>query len=168
MTRSAPSVRFKSKSPGDTIPGAYLADALSQAGRFDEAGQVARNNLRIRPDDPGLMNALAWQLALTGKNLDEAATLAQAALRKEPGNPSFTDTQGMIYLKSGQLSDALRTLQQLVVRQGSVPAYRTHLAAAMIQNGDREKARGELETALRNHPSPIEEAEIRKLLKSAS
>jgi len=157
----------QTKNPGDTRPGSYLANALSEAGRFDEAVQVSRGNLKIRPDDPSLMNALAWQLAVDGKNLEEAAILAQNALQKEPGNPSFADTQGMIYLKSGKLSDALRTFQQLVVRQGNIPVYRTHLAVAMIQSGDRDRARTELEAALRNHPSPAEEAEIRKLLKGA-
>ena len=114
------------------------------------------------------MNALAWHLALTGKNLAEAATLSQQALQKHPANPAFADTAGMISLKSGKLDDALRTFQQLVLKQGDIPGYRTHLAAVLIQRGDRQKAKTELEIALRNHPTLGEQDEIRKLLKSAS
>jgi Flp pilus assembly protein TadD len=158
----------QSRAPGNTAPGSYLASALSQASRFDEAVVVSRNNLKTRPNDPSLMNALGWQLALAGKNLDEAASLVERALQKEPANAAFIDTQGMIYLKSGKLADALRTFQQLVVRQGTIPAYRTHLAAALIQHGDHDKARRELETALQYHPSADEEQEIRSLLKKAS
>ncbi len=158
----------QSKAPGNPSPGEYLADALVQAGRFDQAVEVSRKNLQLSPDDPQLMNALAWDLALAGKNLQEAGTFVQLALKKEPSNGAFIDTAGMVFLKSGKLDDALRTFQQLVVKEGNIPAYRTHLATVLLQRGDRQKARTELETALRNHPSSREEDEIRKLLKSAS
>jgi tetratricopeptide (TPR) repeat protein len=158
----------QAKAPGDPAPGSYLANVLEQSGRFDEAVEVSRKNLKLRPDDPFLMNALAWHLALAGKNLDEATTLAQHALQKQPANGAFADTEGMVSLKSGKLDDALRTFQQLVLKEGNVASYRTHLAAVLIQRGDRQRARTELETALRNHPSPLEEEEIRKLLKNAS
>jgi hypothetical protein len=55
-----------------------------------------------------------------------------------------------------------------VSKQGDVPAYRTHLAQVLIQRGERQRARTELDAALRSHPSPREEEEIRKLLKGAS
>jgi Flp pilus assembly protein TadD len=158
----------QTKAPGNPASASRLADALEQVGRFDDAVEVSRKSLGVRPDDPLLMNALAWHLALAGKNLDEAKALVRNALQKEPANGSFIDTAGMISLKSGKLDDALRTFQQLVQKQGNIPAYRTHLAEVLIQRGDRERARAELENALRRRPSPSEEAEIRKLLKEAS
>ena len=158
----------RSKAAGNPGPGSFLANALEQAGRLDEAVDASRENLKLAPADPFLMNALAWHLALAGKSLGEAATLSQQALQKQPGTGAFEDTLGMVYLKSGKLDDALRTYQQLVLRQGDIPAYRTHLAQVLIQQGDRQKARTELEAALRSHPTPAEQDEILRLLKSTA
>jgi predicted Zn-dependent protease len=114
------------------------------------------------------MNALAWHMALAGRNLDEAATLEQRALRKDPTNSSFLDTSGMIFMKAGKLDEALGIFERLVTDHGNIPAYRTHLGEVLIQRGNRQRARTELEIALRNHPSSYEEEEIRRLLKNAS
>jgi tetratricopeptide (TPR) repeat protein len=155
----------RDKDKDSPIPASHLAEALAQAGRSDEAIAASRHALQMRPNDPLLQNALAWHLATGGKNLDEASALAHDALQKMPGHASFIDTSGMVYLKSGKLDLALRTFQQLVLRDPSSPTYRTHLATTLIAQGDQRRARAELETALRNRPSPVETQDIRKLLK---
>ena len=158
----------RAKANGNPAPVARLAEALSEAGRPDEAIDASRQALKRQPDDPFLMNALAWHLASAGKSLDEAASLAKLAMRKAPGNDSFIDTSGVIGLKSGKLDVALQTFQQLVLRQPASPVYRTHLATVLLAQGNQNRARTELETALRNRPSPAEEMEIRRLLKRIS
>jgi predicted Zn-dependent protease len=156
----------QAKAPKDPIPGMHLAAALEQAGQLDEAVNVSRNTLKTRPDDPQLMNGLAWYLAREGKKFDEAADLVKRALQKEPTNAAFLDTAGMIDLKSKQPARAVPTFQQLVRRAPNSASYRTHLAEALLASGDRQRARTELETALRSHPSGSEEQEIRHVLAS--
>jgi tetratricopeptide (TPR) repeat protein len=156
------------KAGANPIPVARLAEALSQSGRSDEAIAASRQALKLQPDDPLLMNALAWHLASDGKNLEEAAALAHAALRKLPDNSSLIDTSGMIYLKSGKLDIAQQTFQQLVLKDPSSPTYRMHLASTLIAGGDQNRARAELDVALRSNPSPAEALEIKRLLKAGT
>lgn len=158
--------RAREAAPGDPHPAALLGSALGQAGRYTEAVAVYRQSLQLKPDDPLLMNNLAWHLALTGSNLDEATTFAEKALQKAPENSHFTDTIGMIYLKSKKLDGALRTLLGVVRKEPLNPEFRTHLAMVLIAQNQPQQARTELETALRNRPSAVDEKQIQELLRS--
>jgi tetratricopeptide (TPR) repeat protein len=154
--------------PGNAIAPSRLSAALAQANRLDEAMEICRHTLKIRPDDPIVMNSLAWYSALAGKNLEEAAGYSQRAVHLDPRNSAFADTAGMVYLKSGKLDEALQTFQRLVRQESNNVTFRTHLATVLIQRGERQKARKELETALETNPSEEQSVEIRKLLKSVS
>ena len=150
--------------PKDALVVAHYGLALMQAGRAQEGIAALRESVKLQPDMPVLMNNLAWNLAETGANLDEALALAQRAVQLEASNPAFNDTLGMVYLKTGKLDSALQVLQMLVRKEPNSPTYRVHLARALIGLGQQPKARTELDAAARNHPSPEESAEIRKLL----
>ncbi|MGD1073244.1 MAG: tetratricopeptide repeat protein [Bryobacteraceae bacterium] len=157
--------KARALAPDNAAIGANLGETLAEAGQTDGAIAVYRQSLKIRPGDPLLLNGLAWCLASAAKNLDEAADSEKQALQKDPGNPAFLDTSGVILLRSGKLDDAFNTFQQLVHRDSKNPVYRTHLAAVLIERGERRKARVELETALRDAPPGAVAEEIRRLLR---
>jgi predicted Zn-dependent protease len=54
--------------------------------------------------------------------------------------------------------------RDIVAKAPNNPTYRYHLATALIQKGDKHSARQELDTALKNGPSPTEQGRIRDLI----
>jgi Flp pilus assembly protein TadD len=59
---------------------------------------------------------------------------------------------------------AVKTFATLVQKYPKAPTFRYHLGIALLETGDKVRARKELETALANHPSPDEAAKIRELV----
>src|SRR5262249_40158431 len=110
------------------------------------------------------LNNLAYLLAESGGDLDEALQLAQRAQQKQPGNLNLTDTLGWIYLKKNMSDSALQIFNICVKKDPENPTFRYHLGLTLLQKGDKEKARLELQTALEKKPAKGEEAKIREVI----
>jgi Flp pilus assembly protein TadD len=59
---------------------------------------------------------------------------------------------------------ALQIFRAGVRKEPDNPSFRYHLGLALSQKGDKEKARLELETALKKKPPKDEEAKIREAI----
>jgi len=150
--------------PQDLTAGLDLAKALIAAGLMNQAKGHLQTLLQSHPDDPLVMNQMAYFLSQNGGDLDEALRLAQRALEKIPGQPSFSDTIGCIYLKKGLKSSAMQVFSNLVQKYPKYPTFRYHLAMVLLENGEKARARRELDTALGDHPSREDSAQIKALL----
>lgn len=146
------------------LPIIRMADALDSAGRTAESVPLYRRALALRPEDPILMNNLAYLLARKGSNLDEALELAQKAAQKSPSEPKIVDTLGFVYLKKGLTASALQTFQNLIRQYPNNPTFRLHLAMTLLEKGERPEAKEHLLAALAHEPAPAEEQSIRNLL----
>ncbi len=71
------------------------ADPAAAARHFEAA-------LELTPDDPALLNAVAYQFALDGIELDKAETYVRRALESSPANASYLDTLGWIWCRQGK------------------------------------------------------------------
>ena len=151
-------------SPKDVRPRVSVAAVEERMGRNDAARDSFRKALALQPDNPFIMNDLAYLVAETGGNLQEALELAQSALRKKPQQPNFQDTLGSIYQKTGQTDSALQVFNNLVRQYPDSPTFRYHLAFSLVQKGDRTKAREALTAALAQKPSGRLDSDIRQLL----
>ena len=154
----------KELSPKDPVSALSLAAALAKAGRVAEARAQYQDVLSSHPDNPTALNNLAYLLSETGGDLDDALRLARRAIDTTPGQPGFIDTIGCIYLKKGMRDSAIQTFGNLVRKYPKYATFRYHLAMALLENGDKARARKELETALSNHPSREVEAKIKELV----
>jgi tetratricopeptide (TPR) repeat protein len=142
----------------------FLASVLGESGRMAEARQACQQVLALKPDNPHAMNNLAFVLSETGGNLDEALRLVQTALQKSPDEPQFFDTMGCIYLRKRMFGSAVQTFNALVRQRPNNATFRYHLGWALVEEGDKARAKRELENALARQPSRAEEAKIRELL----
>ena len=140
-----------------------LASMLADAGRNSEAEADYRRVLELRPDNPFVLNSIAFVLAEKGGNMDEALRLAQRALEKVPGHPAITDTLGWIYLKKGMKDSAVQTFSNLVRKEPQNPTYRYHFAMALLEKGDQQGAKSEVKNALASRPVPEMEEKIKAL-----
>src|SRR5205085_3471831 len=130
----------------------------------DEARKMYEESLRREPDNPVLLNNLAFLLAQQGSDLDQALTLAQRAKQRLPENAEVADTLGWIYLKKNLNAGAIQIFQGLVKQQPNNPTFHYHLALALLQQGDKSGARKELERALETKPDPTEAGKIKDLI----
>jgi tetratricopeptide (TPR) repeat protein len=155
--------RAKELAPRDPLVAAALGDALAAAGRNADAVASYRQMLVLDPENANAMNNLAYALLNTGGAADEAQKLAERALQRSPRNSSFADTLGMVYLKKNLTDNAFQVYSGLIQRFPENPVFRYHYALSLTQMGQKERAKTELEAALRKSPSD----ELRKTIESS-
>jgi tetratricopeptide (TPR) repeat protein len=156
--------RAQKSAPGELLPTVLLAAALESKGQRDAAIQQYRRALELQPDDPRVLNNLAYAICEANLNLDEALRLAQRAVRKSPDQPNFADTLGWIYLKKSMPDDALQIFSNLLKKYPDDPSYRYHFGAALLKKGDMQGARVALMAAISNKPPKQEKEQILDLL----
>jgi len=152
--------------PNDVATTFLFASAQDRVGQKVEAIVNYRHALALQPDNPAVMNNLAYVLSETGGNLDEALTLARRALTKVQGAPDFSDTLGCIYLKKKMHDSAIQIFSSLVRKNPENATFHYHLGETLIGKGEREKARDVLKTALSKRPAKDVEIRIREALAS--
>jgi tetratricopeptide (TPR) repeat protein len=136
----------------DAAAVAALADALRLAGRDQEAIANYRDALALDPENPKVMNSLAFLLVNGDGKVEQAESLVKRALQKAQQEPDFQDTLGLVYLKKNLKDSAVSVFQNLVNKHPDNALYVYHLGRALFQNGQNAKARVELETALLKKP----------------
>jgi tetratricopeptide (TPR) repeat protein len=129
-----------------------IAVLQSAGGKTQDAIATLNRQLVLDPNNPAAMNNLAFNLAEAGTDLDRALTLAERVARKFPDDPGVIDTLGWVYVKRGLNPSAIQVLRGLVKKYPKEPAYRYHLAVALLQAKQTGDAKRELLAALSNHP----------------
>ena len=151
--------------PGNPLVVNELALALQTADRKPEARQAYEQVIKLDPQNGTALNNLAFLLAESNAgDLDQALTYAQRAKAAMPNLSEVSDTLGWIYLKKNMSDNAMDIFQGLVNKMPGNSTYRFHLGMALAQKGDKPKALGELQKALRSSPSKEEENKIKDLI----
>lgn len=145
-----------------------LAYAYEVSGQPKEAIAAYRQALALNPNTPVAMNNLAYLLAEHGGDLDEALKLAQTALQQAPQQRYIADTVGWVFLKKKDAASAVQIFSGLVRKYPEEAVFRFHLGAGLVEQGDRTKAKAELEAALERQPAADIEKRIRALLAQLS
>jgi tetratricopeptide (TPR) repeat protein len=134
--------------------------------------------LEKQPDNPSLLNNLAYLLADNDQDLNKALECARKAHQQDPGNAVYLDTYALVQCKTGDYQKAeqnlLRSVQLYEVMQQDVPwdLYK-HLGMAREGLGKTQQAidsyRQALDTAadsLGSKKQAIPESEKQKLQQS--
>ena len=139
--------RWVKERPGDAVALRALAEGHLAAGDLQGARVRYESVLKLRGEDPVLLNNLANVLVLQGDR--GALDYAERAHRLAPGDAAMQDTLGWILVEQGRLQDGLRHLREARLRDPNDLEIRYHLAAALAKSGRKEEARRELEPALK-------------------
>ena len=89
-----------------------LAEIYSEAGLWNKAEYYYRQALTLNPENPRLMNYLAYFLIDNNLNVNEGLELINKALKANPDNYAFLSTKGWGLYKQGKYQDALEYLQK--------------------------------------------------------
>ncbi|MBZ5581585.1 MAG: tetratricopeptide repeat protein, partial [Acidobacteriia bacterium] len=141
-----------------------LGLALDGAGRWNEAQQVYEATRKLYPNNPVVLNNLAYGMAEHGGDLDMALTLANRAKVLMPNMPEVSDTLSWIYLKKNLPDPAIDLLRELVTKQPNQSTFHYHMGMAYNQKGDKNRALDELKKALAANPTREERQKIQELM----
>jgi tetratricopeptide (TPR) repeat protein len=89
---------------------------LVRKGRYSQAIPVFRAALALDPDNPRILNNLAYTMLNGRGELLTALRHANAANQLDPGNPLILETLGSINLRIGDPQSAVRCLEQAWAR----------------------------------------------------
>jgi tetratricopeptide (TPR) repeat protein len=153
----------KDLAPRDPGTNTALADALRLSGRKPEAIAGYRSALALEPENAVVMNNLAFMLVDGDGKIEEAQSLAERAVQKAPENPHFADTLGLVYLKKKLGDSAVHVFQNLAKKYPDNPTFRYHYGLALVESGQKARAKAELEAALPKKPSE----DVRKGIETA-
>ncbi len=130
------------ENPRDRTVRRTLVGAHIKAGRLDAAIRDTRMMLDETPDDPELLNNLAWLYSETEN--PQALATAERAHALAPTNPSVLDTLGWILVRQGAHERGLALLRDARARAGDKLDIRYHMAVALAKLGRYPEARREL------------------------
>lgn len=106
--------RYKRAEAGGGMDGIdywFYADALSYAGRFEEAEAMLQRNLKRDPLSGPIHFALGLNLAMLART-EEAIPFFETAIELEPDNPAFTAWYSVIL--SSQTGDMAKALEVIL------------------------------------------------------
>ncbi len=138
------------QNPNDIAMRAYLAERAITRSDYAEAEAHYRKVLPMQPDNPLVLNNLAWVAGELGRA--DALPLALRALEQAPQNAAVLDTVGAIQIKAGQHEEGLVNHQKAVELAPEQALLRLNLAKAFIKLERRADADRELDEVLRLAP----------------
>lgn len=89
-----------------------LASIYQESGILEKAEAYFRKALSLEPENPERMNALAWFLIETDRNVDEGIELINKALELVPDDYLYLGTKGWGLFKHGKNKEALEILEK--------------------------------------------------------
>ncbi len=114
------------------LVGARLATAedFAKAGKTEAARvereravSVLERTLAEKPDDPELLNNVAWALATHNMKLDRALELAERAVKLAPEKGHIRDTLAEVHFRKGNFDKAIEIESELVRKEPDNAGY---------------------------------------------
>jgi tetratricopeptide (TPR) repeat protein len=150
--------------PRSAMAPMMLGTYLHEAGRADDAEAAFRRALAAQPDNPSILNTLAYLNADRNVKLPEALELIDRALKSLPDNSAMLDTKGWALFRLGRLPEAEKVLRRALERRDD-PEIAEHLGDVLAARGQKAEAQQLWKRAL-DHPEVAEarKEELRKKL----
>lgn len=128
------------------------------ADKPEEGARIAREALKLEPNDLDAQVQLAAILSQTGK-IDEAVELLKAATKKEPTNPQIGAMLGSVLTQAGRNDDALTVFKGMLEKYPNndevIRTARSQISIIYVNMGDYAKGEAELELLLERNPDEV-------------
>ena len=129
--------------PTDAAFLAHMGDGALARKDFASAEKNYSAVLRLAPNNPIVINNLAWVTHQMGK--DGALLLAEKANKLAPNQPAFMDTWAMLLSAAGTHPKAIELQTKATEMQPANESMRLNLAKILIASGDKKRAKLELD-----------------------
>ena len=147
--------------PEDMSVRFVLATSYLANGKKDSAISQYEMILEKQPDNPAVLNDLAWLYHERGGQ--RALQMAEKAYRLAPDSPAIQDTYGWILVQNGRIEFGLVALEQAASNAPNSLDIRYHLAVALAKAGEKTRAKEELNLILQSD-KPFSDRALAKAL----
>jgi len=138
--------------------------AHERAGNWAAAEQDLKRSLTLRPNNPAVMNYLAYSWVDRGENIEKALEMLKQAVAASPEDGYIVDSLGWAYYRLGDYAQALRYLEKAVHLEPGQATINDHLGDVYWKVGRQQEARFQWQHALSLGPEKGEEPKIRRKL----
>ncbi|MGE5539918.1 MAG: tetratricopeptide repeat protein [Gemmatimonas sp.] len=128
--------------------------ALERAKQWPRAEADFLKAVELSPDQPYLLNYLAYSWVEHGTNLEKAQAMLERALRLRPKDAQIIDSMGWVQYRLGHFDNAVKHLEQAVELKPQDAVINDHLGDAYWRVGRYNEARYQWQRALRMDPEP--------------
>jgi tetratricopeptide (TPR) repeat protein len=126
--------------------------ALERAGRWDQAEKDFTFALQLSPDEPIVLNYLAYTWIVRGERVEEALAMLQRAVDQRPDDGFIIDSLGWAYFRLGRYAKAVEVLELAINFSPYESTVNEHLGDAYWKTGREREARFLWSHALRLKP----------------
>ncbi len=130
--------------------------AYERAGDWPKAEQDLVYALKLSPEQPSVLNYLAYSWADRGEHIEEARGMLDRAIQARPNEGAFIDSLGWVLLRQGDTSGAIKQLEHAVELQPEDSVINGHLGDALAAAGRTREAEFQWRRALNLNPEPDE------------
>jgi len=138
--------------------------AHERAGNWSRAESDLKQSLKLRPENPAVMNYLAYSWVDRGENIKEALAMLTRAVAARPEDGFIVDSLGWAHYRLGNYIEALGYLEKAVYLEPGEATINDHLGDVYWKVGRRNEARFQWQHALTLGPEEGEEPRIRAKL----
>jgi tetratricopeptide (TPR) repeat protein len=126
----------------------FRAIALERTEQWDRAEADFLKALELFPEQPYVMNYLAYSWIEQGEHYDEALEMLIRAVELRPEDGFIVDSLGWVYYRLGDFENAVEYLERAVELTPTDPTINDHLGDAYWQVGRQAEARFQWRRAL--------------------
>ncbi|MAU40725.1 MAG: hypothetical protein CMF31_03800 [Kordiimonas sp.] len=150
-------------SPQESSWGLFYTRGISyeRLGQWPLAEADLLQALSLRPEQPHVMNYLAYSWIEQGQNFEEARNMLYRAVALRPNDGYIVDSLGWALFKLGEMSQAVEVLEKAVLLQPDDWTINDHLGDAYWAVGRQAEARFQWRHAISLDP---EDADRQKLI----
>ncbi|MHB1219873.1 MAG: tetratricopeptide repeat protein [Alphaproteobacteria bacterium] len=151
------------KNPGPEHWAVYYARgmALERDKQYARAEKDLMRALEYRPDQPFVLNYLAYMWIDQNENLERARDMIQRAVELRPEDGYIVDSMGWFHYRMGEYDQAVTMLERAVELRPSDPVINDHLGDAYWRVGRRDEAGFQWNRAMTFDPPPELAADIK-------
>jgi Flp pilus assembly protein TadD len=110
--------------------------------------------LELEPDQPNVLNYLAYSWIDKGVNLPRAKSMIEKAASQRPDDGAIIDSLGWMHYRMGDFHRAVETLENAITLMPQDAVINDHLGDAYWQVGRRLEAEFQWRRALTFDPDP--------------
>jgi putative PEP-CTERM system TPR-repeat lipoprotein len=149
--------------PKDNAFRLFLAETANKRKDYGAAAAQYRNLLAAQPNNPAVLNNLAWSL---GQMKDpKAVSYAEQANKLAPNQPAILDTLGTLLVEQGNTERGLELLSKALQLSPEAHAVRLNYSKALLKAAKKAEAKQELETLAKLGDKFPAQAEVTDLMK---
>jgi tetratricopeptide (TPR) repeat protein len=135
--------------------------SYERAKRWTDAEADLRVALKLKPEQPLVMNYLAYTWVEQGVHVKEALDMLRRAVDLRPEDGFIIDSLGWAHYRLGDYQSAIEFLEQAIMLEPSEATINDHLGDAYWRIGRRLEAKYQWQHALTLKPEKADEPKIR-------